>query len=399
MNNQGIPQWLQYNGRQYWDAKPQIPNQAPPSVPNNPQSQPQNKFGVAEGVAIGSLIASIVGSIVSYSSNKQNNRLQERLSNQTNAFNERMQDKQNLYNSPANQMQLLRNAGLNPNLAYGNLASAASERVEGTTPPTTPGTLDLSSGFTNAAGTYATLEQTRRENELQGANTRKLNAEAENQEIQNARDRFDLDKQASRYEREKKEQEARIEQINSTIDQINTQVGLITQQTKTEIQRTLQETLNTKYLDETLNDRIGIIKEQYNLSVEQVENLKQATKLIKYQQSLTIAQTNKCNKEADLLQIQYEKEEKAWKELKKKAKKDSSWYILDDILKHTSIENGKIDLKIKQLQVNDTEYWNEKFSRGSSGTHHAEWYDILGGLLQGLEGISHLGGNIFSAFK
>lgn len=56
---------------------------------------------------------------------KMNNEYNARMQSQQNAYNLDMWNKQNDYNSPAAQLQRYKDAGLNPNLIYGNGASSA----------------------------------------------------------------------------------------------------------------------------------------------------------------------------------------------------------------------------------------------------------------------------------
>lgn len=63
--------------------------------------------------------------------NERNNQMQVFLQNQQNQFNQRMWEQNNQYNSPQSQMQRLRNAGLNPGLAYGgNVANVSQGQVQ-----------------------------------------------------------------------------------------------------------------------------------------------------------------------------------------------------------------------------------------------------------------------------
>lgn len=84
-------------------------------------------MSVTAGLAIGSAIAGVgQGLYNTLSSSHQNEKnrqfalQQQRLQNQ---FNLDMWNRQNAYNSPSSQVQRLMQAGLNPNLAYGQLGS------------------------------------------------------------------------------------------------------------------------------------------------------------------------------------------------------------------------------------------------------------------------------------
>lgn len=91
--------------------------------------------------SVGGAVSSLIGGIGSAIQGHKNRKLARELAQKQNDFNWAMAEqeykrnldmwnKQNAYNSPAAQMARLESAGLNPNLAYGNLASG----VAGTPP-------------------------------------------------------------------------------------------------------------------------------------------------------------------------------------------------------------------------------------------------------------------------
>lgn len=89
------------------------------------------------GTAIGAIGGAAISAIGNFFSGRRNQRLQRELWEKEAAFSreerlqqqawiERMNRETNAYNSPSNQMELLKEAGLNPDLAYSNLSSAAA---------------------------------------------------------------------------------------------------------------------------------------------------------------------------------------------------------------------------------------------------------------------------------
>lgn len=89
------------------------------------------------GTAIGAIGGAAISAIGNFFSGKSNKRAQSKLWEKQAAFSreerlqqqdwiERMNRETNAYNSPSNQMKLLKEAGLNPDLAYSNLSSAAA---------------------------------------------------------------------------------------------------------------------------------------------------------------------------------------------------------------------------------------------------------------------------------
>lgn len=83
--------------------------------------------------ALGGLPGAAADSLLSFAGNAFNNKMslnnQKKLMDYQNDINLRNWQLQNEYNSPSNQMKLLREAGLNPNLAYGNLGSSVGASV------------------------------------------------------------------------------------------------------------------------------------------------------------------------------------------------------------------------------------------------------------------------------
>lgn len=83
--------------------------------------------------ALGGLPGAAADSLLSFAGNAINNKMsmknQKKLMDYQNDINLRNWQLQNEYNSPSNQMKLLRDAGLNPNLAYGNLGNSVGASV------------------------------------------------------------------------------------------------------------------------------------------------------------------------------------------------------------------------------------------------------------------------------
>lgn len=89
------------------------------------------------GTAIGAIGGAAISAIGNFFSGRRNQRSQRELWEKEAAFSreermqqqdwiERMNREANAYNSPSNQMKLLKEAGLNPDLAYSSLSSAAA---------------------------------------------------------------------------------------------------------------------------------------------------------------------------------------------------------------------------------------------------------------------------------
>lgn len=116
--------------------------------------------------------------------NERNNQMQVFLQNQQNQFNQRMWEQNNQYNSPQSQMQRLRNAGLNPGLAYGgNVANVSQGAVQQQQKAQTNPSYKQAPQFdTQAANVLLQQRQLDQQEPLIKAQARKLNAEALAQE-------------------------------------------------------------------------------------------------------------------------------------------------------------------------------------------------------------------------
>ena len=91
----------------------------------------------------------LIDSVINYHTETQEAKRQR-------AWNEAMWNKQNQYNLPANQMQRYRDAGLNPNLIYGQGTPGNAEKVQPYTRPT--GKASFSLNPLNELAQYADIK-------------------------------------------------------------------------------------------------------------------------------------------------------------------------------------------------------------------------------------------------
>lgn len=126
---------------------------------------------ISAGIAVG---GSLINGLMQGAQNRANRRFQERENQKARDYNTLMWEKNNQYNDPSQQMERLKNAGINPHLAYSNGAvtntasSPASSNASSTVPGQAP-QLDVNA-----------LMQAR----LMKAQERNLNAEAEKKEAE-----------------------------------------------------------------------------------------------------------------------------------------------------------------------------------------------------------------------
>lgn len=126
---------------------------------------------ISAGIAVG---GSLINGLMQGAQNRANRRFQERENQKARDYNTLMWEKNNQYNDPSQQMERLKNAGINPHLAYSNGAvtntasSPASSNASSTVPGQAP-QLDVNA-----------LMQAR----LMKAQERNLNAEADKKEAE-----------------------------------------------------------------------------------------------------------------------------------------------------------------------------------------------------------------------
>lgn len=75
--------------------------------------------------------AKLVGGILGHSAQRDYNKTQLQIAREQMAYNEKMWNAENAYNDPSAQMQRLKNAGLNPNLVYGQSVAGAAGNASG----------------------------------------------------------------------------------------------------------------------------------------------------------------------------------------------------------------------------------------------------------------------------
>lgn len=122
---------------------------------------------------VGPAITAGAGVIGTLLTNRANRKEAER----AREWQEEMWNKQNEYNLPVNQVARLKEAGINPNLAFGSAASAMSSSF-----PSSPARATYDYDLGSAARSYF---QTKFEREQVMSQVRERNAEARNKELQN----------------------------------------------------------------------------------------------------------------------------------------------------------------------------------------------------------------------
>lgn len=130
--------------------------------------------------AAGALGGSALSSIANSNLNKKNRVWQEKMYETQHQRNVELWNMQNAYNTPSEQVKRLREAGLNPNLMYGNgsAATGMADSVTSADIPGTPGTIpyDFSQASNGIADSIARYQSW----QMNSLNMQKVQAEREN---------------------------------------------------------------------------------------------------------------------------------------------------------------------------------------------------------------------------
>lgn len=241
--------------------------------------------------------SNIANILMNSHNNKQNAKqwkeyanLQRELQSSQNAWNLAQWNRQNEYNSPANQMNLLRQAGLNPNLVYGNLAGASAGSLESAgadISSPTPNNAAQVSGFGDLG---VQIGNQMMQKELNDANIEKINTEVESQRIQNAKDQKELDNWDNTYKNQQENIQASTDSIRQnievakvTLNKLDSEIGLLTEQKQAQY-------LENFFNNSTMYYRIRSVFQQYELNEKQKSILDETIKEIKSRTALNWSQ-------------------------------------------------------------------------------------------------------------
>lgn len=185
------------------------------------------------GTALGAIGGSAISAIGNFFTNKSNQKAQNALFDKQAAFSksereaqqnwiEQMYEKNNAYNSPAAQMQRFKEAGLNPDLIYGQLGDSTASSPSPASQASTPS----AGAFTNVnplqgfGDTLSGLSMQQAQIEAIKAQTGKTNAETKQLNIQNEALPDSLRQQLSNMVEQGKLTAKEIEEKNVQIQQI-----------------------------------------------------------------------------------------------------------------------------------------------------------------------------------
>lgn len=255
--------------------------------------------------------SNIANILLNSHNNKQNAKqwkeyanLQRELQSSQNAWNLAQWNRQNEYNSPANQMNLLRQAGLNPNLVYGQLSGASAGSLESAgadISAPTPNNAAQVSGFGDLG---VQIGNQMMQKELNDANIEKINAETESQRISNTKAQFELSKQEETYKNQQDNVISLTKLNNSKSDEIQKNLGLIEANIRYMDAKEKSQTLENLFNEATFENRVKIVSQQVDLNEAQkrvldktVQKISQEIKTLKAQEDLFWNQSLKTSSE------------------------------------------------------------------------------------------------------
>lgn len=255
--------------------------------------------------------SNIANILLNSHNNKQNAKqwkeyanLQRELQSSQNAWNLAQWNRQNEYNSPANQMNLLRQAGLNPNLVYGNLSGASAGSLESAgadISSPTPNNAAQVSGFGDLG---VQIGNQMMQKELNDANIEKINTEIESQRIDNAHKQFALNKQEETYKNQQDNIKSITDLNNSKSDEIQKNLGLIEANIRYMDAKEKSQTLENLFNEKTFEDRVKLVSSQLKLNQAQtrvlnktIQKISQEMKTLKAQECLFWNQSLKASSE------------------------------------------------------------------------------------------------------
>lgn len=261
-------------------------------------------LGAVSGNPLFGLGLNLFGNLFTNSQNRrsieQTNRLNMQMQQNQNAWNERMWHMNNEYNTPANQLKRLKEAGLNPDLMYGNPSQGTSASpAQGTTPSHAEAFQSLGFGdmFSNA-------QQLMMQKKANDAQIKLMNSQAEQMEVETQLKKKDLGTYDKRFELVKQAADDASKKIMSDI-QVNQQsinesvarVNEIAAREKLTLEQAATEVVNRAFLEESFQERLEQIRLQNNLTRAQANQLIAATKLLLEQ--VVTEQAKQANIQAD----------------------------------------------------------------------------------------------------
>lgn len=218
----------------------------------------------------------VLGNLFTNSLNRRSveetNRLNYQMQQQQNAWNERMWHMYNEYNTPANQIKRLKEAGLNPNLLYGNPSQGTSSApAQGTAPSHAEAFQSLGFGdmFSNA-------QQLMMQKKANDANVRLMQSQADSLDAETTLKERGLSLDEKRVKIQEQELQSSIDQFEkmmpfyeAQIDKIKSDKKVSDEQADEIFWRNLINSRTYGYQMERLQAELDKIKAEEHLTSKQ----------------------------------------------------------------------------------------------------------------------------------
>lgn len=218
----------------------------------------------------------VLGNLFTNSQNRRSveetNRLNYQMQQQQNAWNERMWHMYNEYNTPANQIKRLKEAGLNPNLLYGNPSQGTSSApAQGTAPSHAEAFQSL--GFGDMISNAQQLMMQKKAND---ANVRLMQAQADSLDAETTLKERGLSLDEKRVKIQEQELQSSIDQFEkmmpfyeAQIDKIKSDKKVSDEQADEIFWRNLINSRTYGYQMERLQAELDKIKAEEHLTSKQ----------------------------------------------------------------------------------------------------------------------------------
>ena len=244
---------------------------------------------ISAGIAVG---GSLVNGLLQGSQNRKNREFQARENQKARDYNTEMWEKNNAYNDPSQQMARLKNAGINPHLAYSNgsvtntssspASSNASSMPEGRAPQ-----LDVNA-MLNARLIGEQINNIKADTQKKEAEARNIGTDTEGKTLQNGISTKVSENWQTTYEADMSFKKSATS-VNYSNIQVNDKKIEVSDM---DIKRTTREITNLVTTNSKLEAEINAIVVKMNMDVQQTKNYIATLGLIKAQIDNYNAQTS-----------------------------------------------------------------------------------------------------------
>lgn len=244
---------------------------------------------------------------------EETNRLNYQMQQEQLAWNERMWHMNNEYNTPANQMQRLKEAGLNPNLLYGNPSQGTSSAPAQGTNPAQAQAFQMQ-GFGDM---FSNAQQLMMQKKANDAQIKLMNSQAEQMDVETQLKKKDLgtyDKRTAQMEELNRaiisnyeaQTNSILEKYPHEIDEIQARIGLLAEQENLTREQYFEQKWDNYITQKTFKEQIRRFKLENDLTEAQIREIEGALKLMAKQTVLANNQSVWYGKQNTLLAFDIE---------------------------------------------------------------------------------------------